>query len=97
MVAAEAAAAEVAPVSANHSGAAEVSRALAADLPTEAAALVSFDLDDRAVESIARCLNGWLGMDRGVSKSARASLRDTASRLWSWEGVARSVIDACSG
>ena len=96
MVAAEAAAAEVAPVSANHSGAAEVSRALAADLPEDAASLIAFDLDDHAVESIARCLNGWLGMDPAESAAARAQLRATVTRLWSWEGLARSVIDACS-
>jgi glycosyltransferase involved in cell wall biosynthesis len=97
MVAAEAAAAEVPPVSANHSGAAEVTRALAADLPEEAAALVAFDLGDGAVEAIVTCLNGWLGMDAEHSEKARAELRKTATRLWSWEGVARSVIDACSG
>src|SRR3954447_21574266 len=97
VVGAEAAAAEVPPVSANHSGAAEVTRALAADLPEDAAALVAFDLGDGAVEAIATCLNGWLGMDAERSKKARAELRKTATRLWSWEGVARSVIDACSG
>ena len=48
MVAAEAAAAGVLPVSAGHSGAAEVSRALAESLPPEVAELVSFALDDRA-------------------------------------------------
>ncbi len=97
MVAAEAAAAEVPAVSANHSGAAEVSLALAAGLAPDAAALVSFDLDDGAVEAIARCVNGWLGMDPQESAEARSRLRATASELWSWEGVARSVIDACSG
>jgi glycosyltransferase involved in cell wall biosynthesis len=96
MVAAEAAAAGVPPVSANHSGAAEVSRALAAELPPAAAKLVSFDLDEGAVESIARCLNGWLGMEAEASAAARGQLRDTAARLWSWEGVARSLIEACS-
>ncbi len=97
MVAAEAAAAEVPPVSANHSGAAEVSRALAADLPAEIAALLTFSLDDNAVASIAACLNGWLAMDPDASASARAQLRETAARLWSWEGVATSVIEVCSG
>jgi len=97
MVAAEAAAAEVPAVSANHSGAAEVSRALAADLPPGAASLVSFDLDDGAVEAIAECINGWLGMPAEASAKTRARLRDTAARLWSWQGVAQSVIDACSG
>ncbi len=53
MVAAEAAAAGALPVSADHSGAAEVSRALAADLPTPIGRLVSFPLDDGAVGAIA--------------------------------------------
>ncbi len=97
MVAAEAAAAEVPPVSANHSGAAEVSRELAADLPDELAELVSFDLGDGAVEAIAARLNGWLELDPERSAAARAQLRATATRLWSWEGVARTVIDACIG
>jgi glycosyltransferase involved in cell wall biosynthesis len=97
MVAAEAAAAEVAPVSANHSGAAEVSRALAADLAAEVAPLVSFDLGDGAVPALARRLNGWLGLNPEMSAAARAQLRETVARLWSWEGVARSVIAASAG
>jgi glycosyltransferase involved in cell wall biosynthesis len=97
MVAAEAASAEVAPVSANHSGAAEVSRALAADLPAEVAHLVSFDLDEGAVVAIAARLNGWLGLEPEESAAARGQLRETAARLWSWEGVARSVIAASAG
>jgi glycosyltransferase involved in cell wall biosynthesis len=97
MVAAEAAAAEVPPVSANHSGAAEVSRELAADLPPDLAWLVSFDLDEDAVTAIAARLNGWLGLEAERSAEARAQLRETAGRLWSWEGVARTLIDACIG
>jgi glycosyltransferase involved in cell wall biosynthesis len=97
MVAAEAAAAGVAPVSADHSGAAEVSRALAADLPPEAAPLASFPLGEGAVEALAERINGWLALDPATAAKARAQLRVTASRLWSWEGVARGVIAASSG
>jgi glycosyltransferase involved in cell wall biosynthesis len=97
MVAAEAAAAEIPPVSANHSGAAEVSRALADALPDHLAHLVSFDLDDGAVVAIAERLNGWLGLGADASASARRQLRETATRLWSWEGVARSVLAASAG
>jgi glycosyltransferase involved in cell wall biosynthesis len=97
MVAAEAAAAGVAPVSADHSGAAEVSRALAADLPPEAAGLVSFPLSERAVLDLADRINGWLALDPGVAAEARRRLRETASRLWSWEGVARGVLAASAG
>ncbi len=97
MVAAEAAAAGVGPVSADHSGAAEVSRALAANLPSQATGLVSFPLGDRAVLSLAERINGWLGLDAEVAAEARRQLRETASRLWSWEGVARGVLAASAG
>ena len=53
MVAAEAASTGALPVSAAHSGAAEVSHALAADLPDGAKSLVSFQLRDDAVDAIA--------------------------------------------
>jgi glycosyltransferase involved in cell wall biosynthesis len=94
MVAAEAAAAGVLPVSAAHSGALEVSRALAAELPPEAAPLVSFPVDEHAVEAIAGRLNGWLGLDPTVREETRRALTETAARLWSWERVARGVLAA---
>jgi len=97
MVAAEAASAGVAPVSADHSGAAEVSRALAADLPAEAARLVSFGLGDDAIGDLAERINGWLALEPGLAADARRRLRDTAARLWGWEGVARSVLAAATG
>jgi glycosyltransferase involved in cell wall biosynthesis len=97
MVAAEAAAAGVLPVSAGHSGALEVSRALAASLPPEVAGLVSFPVDDGAVLGIAGRLNAWLGMDEAVRERARARLAETAGRLWSWAGVARGVLAASAG
>jgi glycosyltransferase involved in cell wall biosynthesis len=87
----------VAPVSADHSGAAEVSRALAAGLPAEAAPLVSFDLGDEAVAALAERINGWLELDPAIAAEARGRLRETAARLWSWEGIARHVIAASAG
>ena len=63
MVAAEAAAGGVLPVSAAHSGALEVSRELAADLPDAAAPLVSFQVGDGSVAEIAANLNDWLALD----------------------------------
>ena len=73
MVAAEAAAAGVLPVSAAHSGALEVSRALAAELPEPAAPLVSFEVGDGAVAEIAERLNGWLALDHRTRAAARGS------------------------
>ncbi len=97
MVAAEAASAGVLPVSAAHSGALEVSRALMDGLPDEVAGLVSFRLDDSAIESIAARLNIWLGLDPHARRLTRMGLRDTAKRLWGWEEVARKVIAAAKG
>ena len=94
MVAAEAASAGVLPVSAAHSGALEVSRAIQASLPDEAAGLVTFPLDDGAIEAIAARLNIWLGLDAHGRRPSRIALRETAKRLWGWEGVAREVIAA---
>jgi len=97
MVAAEAAAAGVLPVGAAHSGIAEVSSALAAELPEGVGELVSFPLGERAIEGIAERLGGWLALPAGERDAAREALRATVSRLWSWEGVARGVLDASAG
>jgi glycosyltransferase involved in cell wall biosynthesis len=97
MVAAEAAACGVLPVSAGHSGMLEVSRELAETLPPEAAELVSFPVEEGAVEAIAARLNGWLGLPEAERAAAREALVATAQRLWSWEGVARGVLAASAG
>jgi len=97
MVAAEAAAAGLLPVSANHSGAAEVSRALAVELPADVQGLVSFPLDESAVSAIAARLNAWVALDDETRARARATLTETVRSRWSWEGVARIVIAASQG
>jgi len=97
MVAAEAAACGVLPVSAGHSGMKEVSRELAGALPAEAAELVSFPVEEGAVEAIADRLNRWLELPGERQEEVREALVETARRLWSWEGVARGVIAASRG
>ncbi len=97
MVAAEAAACGVLPVSAGHSGMLEVSRQLQEALPPEAGLLTSFPVEAGAVEAIAERLNGWLALSADARATAQESLVATARRLWSWEGVARGVIDASRG
>ncbi|MGI9020446.1 MAG: glycosyltransferase [Solirubrobacterales bacterium] len=94
MVAAEAAAAGALPIGAAHSGIAEVSRELAATLPDAIAPLVSFPLGGGAVEAIAARLDAWFSMPEAERAPARAALRETVARLWSWEGVAKGVIAA---
>jgi glycosyltransferase involved in cell wall biosynthesis len=97
MVAAEAAACGVLPVSARHSGLAEVSRALARALPEQAAGWLSFPVDDDAVRAIAARVLAWLEAEPELRDRARAGLADVARERWSWEGVANAVIAAARG
>jgi glycosyltransferase involved in cell wall biosynthesis len=97
MVAAEAASAGVLPVSAHHSGAAEVSAALAEGLPGAAARLLSFPVDRSAVTAIAERLNAWLALPEADREPVRARVRETVVELWSWEGVAKTVLAASAG
>ncbi len=90
MVAAEAAACGVLPVSAGHSGMFEVSRQLMEALPGEVGRLTSFPVEAGAVEAIAERLNGWLALSGQERDEAREALVETARRLWSWgRGCAR--------
>jgi glycosyltransferase involved in cell wall biosynthesis len=97
MVAVEAAACGVFPVSAAHSGLAEVSDALARAVPEEAAGWLSFPVDDDAVRALAARLCGWLAADPDVRSRTRAGLVATARERWSWQGVANGVIAAARG
>jgi glycosyltransferase involved in cell wall biosynthesis len=97
MVAVEAAACGALPVSAAHSGMLEVSRQLAAAVPDQIAALLSFEVDGEAVGSIAERLNRWLAIDEPARESARQALVEATRRLWSWEGVAEGVIAGSAG
>ena len=97
MVAAEAAACGVLPVSAAHSGLAEVSDVLARAVPEEVAGLLSFPIDDGAVAALAARVAGWLAADPPLRRRARAGLVETVRERWSWEGVARGVIAAARG
>jgi glycosyltransferase involved in cell wall biosynthesis len=97
MVAAEAAACGVLPVSADHSGAREVSRALGPALPAETRELISFPLGDGAVEAIADRLRRWLATGADVRNRTSDALSDTARELWSWESVAEGVVAASQG
>jgi glycosyltransferase involved in cell wall biosynthesis len=90
MVAVEAAACGALPVSAGHSGMLEVSRQLAAALP-------SFTVEEGAVEAIARRLNAWFALPESEREVARRALVETVGRLWSWEGVGRGVLAASAG
>jgi glycosyltransferase involved in cell wall biosynthesis len=97
MVAAEAAACGALPISAAHSGLAEVSTVLASAIPASAADWLSFAVDDHAVPALAAALTGWLHADAALRARTRAGLVATVRERWSWEGVARGVIAAAHG
>jgi glycosyltransferase involved in cell wall biosynthesis len=97
MVAAEAAAAGVLPVCAAHSGALEVSRALAEGLPPAAAHLVSFAVDESAVGALGDALGEWLALPEGERVPVREALREVVIRRWSWASVASAVLAASAG
>lgn len=97
MVAVEAAACGALPVSAGHSGMREVSRRLAAEQPDAVAPLTSFPVEPGAVEAIADRLDRWFELPEQTRAEARATLVETVARRWSWEGVARGVLDAAAG
>jgi glycosyltransferase involved in cell wall biosynthesis len=97
MVAAEGAACGALPVSAAHSGLAEVSDVLARAIPAQAARWLSFPVDDDAVEALAERVVGWLSADPELRLRTRAGLVATVREQWSWEGVARGVLAAARG
>ena len=97
MVAAEAAACGVLPISAAHSGLLEVSDALAQAVPAEVAPWLSFALDENAVAGLAERIISWLSADQQLRARTREGLVRTVRERWSWEGVARAVIAAARG
>jgi glycosyltransferase involved in cell wall biosynthesis len=97
MVAAEAAACGVFPVSAAHSGLAEVSAALAKRIPRQAARWLSFSVDDDAVDGLAQRVIGWLGADRALRERTRSGLIAVVREQWSWESVAQRVLAGARG
>jgi glycosyltransferase involved in cell wall biosynthesis len=97
MVAVEAAACGVLPISAGHSGLAEVSRSLNENLPQPLRGLTSFAVGPEAVQSIAARALGWLRAPADVRERARSALVETARARYSWESVAKGVIAAARG
>jgi hypothetical protein len=76
---------------------AEVTATLRPALPEHLRPLMSFDVGPGAVEEIASKLVVWLQLDRAERDGARAALAAEAARRYSWESVARGVIEAASG
>ena len=97
MVAAEAAAVGILPVSAAHSGLQEVSAQLAETVPPEAVPWLSFPLEGDPVTGLAERLVAWLQAPEEVRGPTRDALVETARARFSWEGVANGVIAAAHG
>jgi glycosyltransferase involved in cell wall biosynthesis len=97
MVAAEAAACGALPVSAAHSGLAEVTSTLAGSLDPELRPLLSFPLGPAAVEDIADRLVRWLRLEPATRAGARGALSALARERYGWAGVARGVVAAAEG
>jgi glycosyltransferase involved in cell wall biosynthesis len=97
MVAAEAAACGALPLSAGHSGMAEVTATLRPALPEHLRPLMSFEVGPGAVREIGSKLVTWLELDPAERDEARAALASAAARRYSWESVAEGVIAAASG
>jgi glycosyltransferase involved in cell wall biosynthesis len=97
MVAAEAACCGVLPLSAAHSGLAEVTAVLAAALPAERRDLLAFERGPGAVEEIAGRLVRWLELPAPERAAIRTALSDLARRRFGWEAVAEGVIAAARG
>src|SRR5262245_14434414 len=97
MVAAEAAACGTLPLSAAHSGMAEVTATLAPALLAELRPLLSFEIGPRSVEEIATKLVAWLTLDEAERARSRSALAREAARRYSWDNVAKGVIAAAQG
>lgn len=94
MVGVEAAACGLLPISAVHSGLAEVTRSLAPALPEPARRLLSFPLGSNAVRELADRIIGWLQLDAATRAEARRALVEVARERYSWQSVAERVISA---
>jgi glycosyltransferase involved in cell wall biosynthesis len=91
MVAAEAAAAGVLPVVADHSGLAEVGAGIAAELPAERAHLVTFPSGD--ADALRGRLQELLALPAGERRQLGLAARRAVETRWSWRRVAQRLID----
>ena len=97
MVAAEAACCGALPLSAAHSGLAEVTEVLEEALDPELRPLLSFERGPGAVEEIASKLAAWLLTDDAERTRGAEALARTARARFGWEAVAEGVIATAEG
>jgi glycosyltransferase involved in cell wall biosynthesis len=97
MVAVEAAACGALPLSASHSGLAEVTAVLREAVEEDVRPLLEFERGPGAVREIADRLVRWLTLPADRRAAASAALSDLARARYGWESVAESVIAASQG
>jgi glycosyltransferase involved in cell wall biosynthesis len=97
MVAVEGAACGALPISAAHSGLAEVTAALAPALEPELRRLLAFEAGPDAVRELADRLAGVLELDAATRGRAALALSERARRRFGWDEVARAVLAAGAG
>jgi glycosyltransferase involved in cell wall biosynthesis len=91
MVAAEAAAAGVVPVVANHSGLAEVAAGIAAQLPPERRELVAFPNGD--ADALRERLRTLLALPAGERQALGLAARRAVEQNWSWRRVSERLLE----
>ena len=97
MVAAEAAACGALPVVARHSGLAEVAVTLGDAVGEPARAWLSFGLGPGAVAELAAALTAWLEAPDELRLRTRRAMVAVTRERYSWDGVARTVLEAAQG
>jgi len=75
----------------------EVAQLLAEAVPPDLGRLLSFPVDAGAITELAERLDGWLALDPSSRREAGLALSQRVDELWSWEGVARTVLAASAG
>jgi glycosyltransferase involved in cell wall biosynthesis len=91
MVAAEAAAAGVVPVVADHSGLGEVGAGIAAELPPDRAHLVTFPTGD--ADALRSRLQDLLALPDAERRQLGDAARRAVEKQWSWRRVADRLLD----
>jgi len=92
MVAAEAAAAGVPPVVANHSGLAEVAAGIAVEYPPESRQLTSFPNGD--ADALRERLRALLAVPSAERRAFGLAARRAVEHNWSWTRVAERLLEA---
>jgi glycosyltransferase involved in cell wall biosynthesis len=97
MVAIEGIACGALAIVAHHSGLAEVIDEVREALPDQAKPLVSFDLDHHPVRALAANIATWLNAPESLRQATTEAAVQRVRELYSWESVAKTVIDAALG